>query len=158
MVWRTILPTSENPSFEDNAEQRFRGAFERLKLGIPRVLPKGTRVSQNNVAKEAGCRPGALKKCRFPLLVAEIQELVGTQIVSGQESMRSKLAHARNKSRSCRQTIADFKLQRDTLAGLLSDANLRIVQLTEEVSSVRTRLDSIRPSASISNFPNHDHT
>jgi len=55
------------------AEANFRRAFERLKAGAPKVLPLGTPVSQNNVAKEAGCDSSALRKSRFPCLVAEIQ-------------------------------------------------------------------------------------
>ena len=58
---------------ELSAEQRFRQAFERLKANKPKVLEVGTPVSQNNVAKEAGCDPSALRKSRFPALVREIQ-------------------------------------------------------------------------------------
>lgn len=63
---------------DKSAEQRFRDAFDRLKKGNPKVLPYGTPVTQNNVAKEAGLTQGALRKSRFPLLIAEIQQYVGT--------------------------------------------------------------------------------
>lgn len=55
------------------AEVRFRDAFHRLRDGRPRVLDPGAKITQNNVAREAGCDPSALKKSRFPSLVAEIQ-------------------------------------------------------------------------------------
>ncbi|MQT61082.1 hypothetical protein GHO41_27495 [Pseudomonas sp. FSL R10-0399] len=55
------------------AEQGFREAFERLKKDQPIRVPQGTPLSQNLVAKEAGNDPSALKKSRFPDLVAEIQ-------------------------------------------------------------------------------------
>ena len=58
------------------AQANFREAFERLKASAPKILPPGTPVSQNNVAKEAGCDPTALKKQRYPDLVAEIQAYV----------------------------------------------------------------------------------
>jgi hypothetical protein len=55
------------------AEANFREAFERLKIGAQEVLPAGSMVSQNNVAREAGCDPSALRKSRFPSRIAEIQ-------------------------------------------------------------------------------------
>ncbi len=55
------------------AEANLREALECLKVGAQAVLPAGVPVSQNNVAREAGCNPSALRKSRFPSLVAEIQ-------------------------------------------------------------------------------------
>jgi len=49
-----------------SAGDLYRAAFERLKNNKPERLPKGTPVSQNNVAKEAGSDPSALKKRAFP--------------------------------------------------------------------------------------------
>nr|WP_302685079.1 hypothetical protein [Pseudomonas syringae]UVN17909.1 hypothetical protein pPsy0479a_00077 [Pseudomonas syringae] len=59
-----------------SAEGSFRSAFERLKTDNPSILAKGTPVSQNNVAREAGLDPSALKKARFPELVSEIQQWI----------------------------------------------------------------------------------
>ena len=56
-----------------NAEQLYRDAFLRLKQGKPLRLKKGAPVTQNNVAKEAGRDPSALKKSRFPELIREIK-------------------------------------------------------------------------------------
>ncbi len=163
MDWRTTLPSSTETNevldvvvADASAEERFRQAFVRLKNNFPKVLPKGSPVSQNNIAKEAGCVPSALKKSRFPLLVMEIQEWIKSQKVSCPVSARQKLRDVRNKNRSNRQKAADLKLQRDVASGLLSDANLRIVQLTEEVASLRARLDAIRPSAGILMLPTQD--
>ena len=61
------------PRKVSKAELKFREAFERLKVGKPDILPKGTPLSQNNVAKEAGVDPSALRRARFPELVADIQ-------------------------------------------------------------------------------------
>ncbi|RIX48341.1 MAG: hypothetical protein D3M94_05505 [Rhodocyclales bacterium GT-UBC] len=90
---------------------------------------------------------------RYPLLVMKIKEWVATQKSSGGESARQKQRRIRNKNRSYRETNADFKLQRDKAAGLLSDANLQIVLLTEENSSLRARLDALRPQAAILTLP-----
>ncbi len=147
------MPTSEKqPDPAPSAEQRFRNAFERLKLGVPEVLPKGTLVSQNNVAKEAGCDPSALRKTRFPLLVIAIQEWVESNKSEQQPSERQRLFKQRRKNRDTRETIADLKKQRDKVAGLLADADLRIVELTEKLADVQARLDHLQPSASVLNL------
>jgi hypothetical protein len=135
-----------------NAEQRFRDAFERLKLGVPEVLPKGTLVSQNNVAKEAGCDPSALRKTRFPLLVMGIQEWVESRKSELQPSERQLLLKQRRKNRDTQEIIADLKKQRDITVGLLADADLRIVELTEKLADVQARLDHLKPSARVLNL------
>lgn len=152
--WRTILPIStETSRAASSAEQRFREAFDRLRLGVPQVVPKGTPVSQNNVAKEAGCDPSALRKARFPLLVMAIQEWVEAHKDEQVDSKRQKLLKQRRKTRDTRETIADLKRQRDIAVGLLTDANLWIAELTEQVSEMRARLDSLQPSAKLMKLP-----
>ena len=145
------MPTSDKPDQKLSAEERFYAAFERLKLNLPQVLPKGTPVSQNNVAKEAGCDPSALRKTRFPLLVLAIQEWVEAH-KSEQPSERQRLLKQRRKNRDTREIIADFKKQRDRAVALLADADLRIVELTEKVADMQSRLDQLQPSASILNL------
>ena len=145
------MPTSDKPDQKLSAEERFYAAFERLKLNLPQVLPKGTPVSQNNVAKEAGCDPSALRKTRFPLLVLAIQEWVEAH-KSEQPSERQRLLKQRRKNRDTREIIADFKKQRDRAVALLADADLRIVELSEKVADMQSRLDQLQPSASILNL------
>lgn len=140
------------PNDHTSAEQRFRDAFERLKHKVPQVLPKGTPVSQNNVAKEAGCDPSALRKARFPLLVLAIQEWVNSNKSAQQPSERLRLLKQRSKNRNTRETIADLKKQRDKAGGLLADADLRIVELTEKLADVQARLDHLQPSAQVLNL------
>lgn len=146
------MPTSDKRPEASGAEQRFRDAFERLKLGVPQVLPKGTPVSQNYVAKEAGCDPSALRKRRFPLLVLEIQEWVEAHKGEQSQSERQRLLKKRGKNRDLRETIADLKKQRDAAAGLLADADLRIVELTERLADAQVRLDQLQPRATILNL------
>jgi hypothetical protein len=147
------LPTSEKqPEPAVSAEQRFRDAFDRLKLGIPQVLPRGTPVSQNNVAKEAGCDPSALRKSRFPLLVLEIQEWVEANKGEESPSDRQRLLKKRSKNRSLRETIADLANQRDKAEGLLVDADLRIVELTMKLADVQAELDQVKPKARVLNL------
>lgn len=131
---------------KQSAEQRFRAAFERLKQDKPARLSRGTPVSQNNVAKEADCDPSALRKTRFPSLIAEIQHYVESHKEEGPESQRQQMLKRRRRSRETKEIISDLKLQRDVVAGMLADANLLIVELTEELADVRRRLDEISPS------------
>lgn len=150
MDWRTTLATStERSDPAPNAEQRFRDAFERLKHGVPKVLPRGTHVSQNNVAKEAGCDPSALRKSRFPLLVIAIQEWVETHKGEQPRPERQRLLKLRHKNRETRDTIADLKKQRDSAVGLLADADLRIVELSEKVADLQAKLNQLQPSARV---------
>lgn len=157
MDWRTTLPTSTETSHTaSTAEQRFREAFERLKFGVPIILSKGSPVSQNNVAKEAGRDPSALRKTRFPLLVIEIQEWVEAHMGERTDSPRQKLLKQRRRNRDTRETIVDLKRQRDIVAGLLADANLRIIELTEQLAYKSARLDEIQPSATVLDLPKRD--
>ena len=59
------------PRKVSKAELKFREAFERLKVGKPDILPKGTPLSQNNVAKEAGVDPSALRRARCSGLIQQ---------------------------------------------------------------------------------------
>jgi hypothetical protein len=136
----TLLPTM-------SAEANFRAAFKRLKDGAPKVLPPGTPVSQNNIAKEAGCDPSALRKARFPSLVAEIQNYLATDAGERPESERQKLLKQRQHSRSARDTIADLKKQRDVAAGLLVEANIQIAILTRRLIDAEARNDALQPKA-----------
>ncbi len=132
------------------AEQRFRQAFERLKANKPQVLAADTPVSQNNVAKEAGCDPSALRKSRFPSLVREIQAYVE---INDQE--RPSQRKERIKRRAARTELGDrlkkVSAQRDLAQSQLVSAQRRIVELMSELGVARAQLDSLRPSAVVLN-------
>ena len=119
------------------AEQAFREAFERLKTESTLVLPKGTSVSQNNVAKEAGLDPTALKKSRFPALISEIQDWVSQNKKSAPESARQSVQRERIKNRSYKEQLADVVKQRDALASRLVEADAKILELTLELYGLR---------------------
>jgi hypothetical protein len=135
------------------AEDNFREAFERLKAGTPRTLPLGTPVSQNNVAKEAGCDPSALRKARFPSLVAEIQNYLASHTIEHPPSERQKLLNQRKKSRKARDIINDLKVQRDAVASLLVEANAQIGILSRKVRDLEARLETLQSKASILQLP-----
>lgn len=130
---------------ELSAEERFRQAFERLKSGKPTTLPAGTPVSQNNVAKEAGCDPSALRKTRFPSLIREIQAFV--ELTRDEAPSKRQLAkQERGARQEERERLAQVARQRDAAVSQLGSANRRIVELTEEVRLLRLRLEELQPA------------
>lgn len=114
------------------AETLFKEAFERLKTNTPINLPNGTKISQNNVAKEAGKHPTALKKDRFPLLVMEIQDYIKQQEIDTDTINRKKQLR---KQRSLQERLADCKKQRDKLASICEAQAALIEQLRDDLSN-----------------------
>ncbi len=132
-----------DPPVMGKAEAAFRAAFARLKLGKPEILPKGTSVTQNNVAREAGKDPSALKKERFPMLVREIQEWIatsGTPLTSS-PSPREALKAARRRSQHLQERIEELKRDRDLAQSKLMSAELEILELWREVVSFRQKVN-----------------
>lgn len=123
-----------------SAGDLYRAAFERLKKNKPERLPKDTRISQNNVAREAGSDPSALKKTRFPLLVAEIQKYVEEQAQERPQSARQVSLLGRKKNRGLRERIGELTQQRDHLASLLSEADATILELNDRVAELQVQL------------------
>lgn len=133
---------------ELTAEERFRLAFERLKKNEAMVLEKDTPVSQNNVAKEAGCDPSALRKSRFPSLVREIQAYVELHNDDVQSKRQTMLKQRANKQKQ-RDHLADVMRQRDAAQSLIASANQRVVELSEEVRMLRLKIEELRPSTPV---------
>jgi rRNA maturation endonuclease Nob1 len=128
----------------ETAEQRFRLAFERLKVNRPNVLPRGTQVSQNNVAKEAGTDPTALRKTRYPALIREIQAWVEInnqgQVLQQKRRARQKRDHA-----NLSTTIIQLKQQRDEAQSQLISAQRMLLELLHDRDRLQARLDELVP-------------
>jgi len=118
------------------AEEMFREAFNRLKTGALINTPKGTKISQNNVAKEAGKHPTALKKDRFPLLVLQIQDYLKQQEIDNDILTKKKQLR---KQRTLEQKLSDCKKQRDKLASICEAQIQHIEQLQHDVSELEKR-------------------
>ena len=134
--------SSENNDapYMGRAEKAFRDAFDRLKRGEPFNVPKGTPVSQNNVAKEAGRDPSALKKARFPSLIAEIQQWINLHApIDVPPSPRQATLAQRRRNRDLRERIEELKAERDHALSLLVEADSKILYLTME----NVRLESL---------------
>lgn len=129
------------PRKVSKAELKFREAFERLKQGKPDILPKGTPLSQNNVAKEAGVDPSALRRVRFPELVSEIQEWTETyKDEKSTKTPRQMMLAQRSKNRDLKEKYQSLEEQRDKALSQLLDAQARILELTLENQSLRSQL------------------
>ncbi len=137
-----MLSSLHDPRPGSTAEVAYREAFDRLKHGQPVRLPKGTPVSQNNVAKEAGCDPSALKKSRFPTLIADIQQYLAEQAVDRRPSPRQALQAQPQRNRNLRDRIEDLTKQRDALASLLNEANAKILELSDRVTGLEAKIPS----------------
>lgn len=120
-----------------NAELGFRAAFERLKAGNTLILPLGSPVSQNNIAKEAGKDPSALRKSRYPVLIAEIQAWVA--VGASTETEASAKSGTATKART--PTSAGITKAKDPdLESQLADAMLELEALREERDLVLSKL------------------
>lgn len=144
-------PNSTKP-LKGSAESAFREAFDRLKRGKTVKLQKGTPISQNNVAKEAGCDPSALRKARYPSLIAEIQRWIEEHSPDTPPSSRQTMLAQRSRNRSLREKIEALKAERDHALSLLVEADAKILDLVMD----NIRLQSHIPLSNVS--PMRDRT
>lgn len=134
---------SSAPNTTDTAEQRFRAAFERLKGGESQLLPINAPVSQNNVAKEAGTDPSALKKSRYPALIREIQawiEINGQQEAAKRERQKQKQARE-----DMTEKVDRLTAERDNAQSQLVSSHRVILELLQKNAMLQARLDEVLP-------------
>lgn len=132
------------PQDNDTAEQRFRAAFDRLKVNAPERLAEGTPVSQNNVAKEAGVSTTSLRKTRYPSLIRDIQDWVKNRDADRVADQKRK--RARDELHLDSQAlVAQLKAERDWAQSQLVSAHRQILELLEENAQLQARLDELLP-------------
>lgn len=112
-----------------SAESDFRAAFERLKKNKPNVLPKNSLVTQNNVAREAGKDPSALRKTRYPLLILEIQSFINARDEHLIATQKSK----DNRSLTNREKLTNYRKQLNRLSSIVHAQDAVIEVLLEEI-------------------------
>ncbi|MGZ4954155.1 MAG: hypothetical protein ACXV8Q_03500 [Methylobacter sp.] len=150
------MPSLPVQPAKKSAETAFREAFERLKHGKPEVLPNGARVSQNNVAKEAGVDPSALRKSRFPSLIAEIQLYLSEHKEDAAPSPRQRMLAHRSCNRNLRKRIDEIAIQRDHLASLLNEANAKIIFQAQKIAELEAKLPSPNITPILAKLPKKD--
>jgi len=121
-------------TIKKSAEDGFRGAFDRLKRGKTIFLPPGSLVTQNNVAREAGRDPSALKKDRYPLLVLEIQAYIASKSEQNKGSRRT----TDNRVRTDKKKLADYRKQIDRLSSIVAAQDSTIEGLLDEIERLRS--------------------
>ena len=115
------------------AELQFYEAFIRLKENKPVNVTKGTSVTQNNVAKEAGVDPSALRKSRYPELIKEIQAWIELNDQKG--ISKKKVAKKLNSEvAELKETINTLIEQRDKAMSKLLAAQMKIIELTNKIN------------------------
>jgi len=116
-----------------NAETDFRNAFERLKTGDTIVLPKNSAVTQNNVAREAGRDPSALRKSRYPKLISDIQLWIAAGAEIPRATRDMPVAQLRSKLEDVMHEAEKLREERDLVLSKLLVANDRILLLTSKI-------------------------
>lgn len=109
-----------------SAEERYRDAFERLKLGRAKNVPTCTIVSLASVAREAGSEPSALKRSRYPLLA---EEILDWSIRSRKSTVgcETKLSASRKKIQRLEAKLREVQEQRDRAVNLLLAAEQKLL-------------------------------
>lgn len=112
-------------------EIEFNEALERLIDGNPKILPAGSVVSQNNVAKEAGRTPTALRKERYPELIKKIQNYVHS----------SKKLQSEKKAKSSKKSpLTRAQSKEERIITLEADSTNKVLSLLAEVSELRAHI------------------
>lgn len=127
-----------------SAEAKFRAAFDRLKKSVPQVLSAGTPVSQNNVAKEAGVDPSALRKSRFPSLISEIQAYVEIQKRENAEKAKAKAVRAQRRL-DLKSKLERVTKQRDDAQSQLVQLQFMVIDLSQRNAKLESEVESLRP-------------
>lgn len=123
-----------------SAEEKFRQAFDRLKAGKSVHIALGSPVTQNNVAREAGLDPSALKKARFPTLIAAIQLYIQEHGELAGDSGRKQRARLRVDKKELSEQVKALEAQRDVAQSQLLSAQRAVLELLQEIADLRTRI------------------
>ena len=119
------------------AELQFYEAFIRLKNNKPNILPKGTKVSQNNVAKEARVDPEARRKSRYPNLISEIQEWMDQNPQNANVSKKkNEKSRSIDKISTLNNRIEVLTQERDDAVSKLLEAQLTILELSQRLEKL----------------------
>lgn len=124
---------SLNQINKSKAELHFYEAFLRLKENKPKILPKGTKVSQNNVAKEAGVDPSALRKSRYPELINEIQQWLDENPQTVKIGNNKKSKTNSEQILTLKNRIEELTIQRDQATSKLLEAEIRLIEMANEM-------------------------
>ncbi|MDN6883828.1 hypothetical protein QMO14_09495 [Variovorax sp. CAN2819] len=102
-------------------------------------------MSQNNVAKEAGCTASALRKERFPELVKQIQDFVAPS-AKAPNDLRERLAHAEQRNKLLLQERAALRDRYDLQTSRVLSLLAETAELKRQIKILESELrGNIRP-------------
>ena len=124
-----------------NSLSEYTDALERLKTNQPIRVPKGTKITNDAVALEAGRGKGSIKKSRpvFGDLIAEIERAAGEQINRASTS-KDKQDKAKNLALRYREELEAALAREVSLLRELYAVRKQLAELTgENVLPIRRR-------------------
>lgn len=146
------------PPSKVSAESKFRAALARIVDGRTLNVEGGAQITQNNVAREAGVDPSALRASRYPALVREIQDLAGNaKAAVGRKEHQPNCSRIEGR-RSEKQRYQDMKRQRDHAAALLVSADSEVLRLMLRLRDLERHIEEtspgvVRPHATMLRVP-----
>ena len=126
------------------AEERFREAFDRLRYRRTELLPAGSPVTQNNVAKEAGTDPTALRLSRYPKLIAEIKAYTLTATAEEATRRARQVEHRRGREDFKAHDVR-LEAQRDHAQSELVSSHRILLELLQQVSMLESEIEELSP-------------
>ncbi|MFK3711769.1 hypothetical protein [Leclercia adecarboxylata] len=127
------MKISENNSFPTDSYFEYEAAFERLKSNNPIRIKRGSPITQNNIAREAGKDPSAFKKSRYPTLIQEIQIYIKNQAPTAKEKFSKEKGILKGRIAALEKKVSELKMQRDHLASLLVEAEMQLIEWNKKM-------------------------
>lgn len=106
-------------------------ALERLRAGRPRIVEKGTKISNDAVSLEAGRRKGSIKKSRpqFQALISEI-EAAALEQRRPAYNQRDIIRKAKDTAKSLRQELDAALARENSLLMELYEVRVQLSKLS----------------------------
>ncbi len=111
--------------------EEYFAALERLIKGQPKTVPKGSKITNDSVALEAGRGKGSIKKSRamFADLIQAIDEAATTKAKPGNEQ-KERLTKAIGKAEQCRRDLESSLAREISLLYELFETRKKLALLT----------------------------
>jgi septum formation topological specificity factor MinE len=114
------------------ALEEYQEALERLRKGIPNVVPRGTKINNDSVSVEAGRKKGSIKKSRpqFAKLIADIETAAEAQTRTPQQELLAKLAKHKEEAKRYRELYEAALAREQSLVAEVFTLKLKLAELT----------------------------
>lgn len=112
----------------------YEDALARLASGKPKIVPKGTKITNDSVSLEAGLGKGSIKKSRpqFEPLIAQIRSAAQKQKKSPEADLSQKVRTAQDTSVRYRDLYEAALAREMSLAQELFRVKRKLAELTGE--------------------------